>query len=55
MVKRCFICGAKQDDTGNCTNSNCPRYVVKITNTAAISSETTESISTEKTEEKTNA
>ena len=26
MDKRCFICGAKEDNNGNCTNSDCPRY-----------------------------
>ena len=25
MSERCFICGAKQDENGNCTNPNCPR------------------------------
>ncbi|SDD90180.1 hypothetical protein [Sporomusa acidovorans] len=24
--KRCFICGAKEDLKGNCSNSKCPRY-----------------------------
>lgn len=33
MVKRCFICGAKQDDKGDCTNSNCPRSVVILAKT----------------------
>ena len=55
MVKRCFICGAKQDDTGNCTNANCPRYVIVTTTAATTNSETIESTSTEKTEEKTSA
>jgi hypothetical protein len=30
MVKRCFICGAKQDDEGDCTNSNCPRSAATL-------------------------
>ena len=42
MVKRCFICGAKQDDAGNCTNANCPRYVVSAqTETTTEKTETT--------------
>lgn len=35
MVKRCFVCGHKEDGNGNCTNSNCPRYVAAETSTAA--------------------
>jgi hypothetical protein len=31
MFKRCFICGAKQDADGHCTNADCPRYVVTTT------------------------
>lgn len=29
-TKRCFICGAKEDKDGHCTNSECPRAVVKV-------------------------
>jgi hypothetical protein len=25
MTKRCFICGAKEDSQGYCTNEDCPR------------------------------
>ncbi len=34
MVKRCFICGAKED-AGLCSNVNCPRYVAITADTAA--------------------
>lgn len=28
FIKRCFICGAREDSNNHCTNSDCPRYVV---------------------------
>lgn len=27
MVKRCFICGAREDVNHHCTNTNCPRSI----------------------------
>ena len=26
MDNRCFICGAKNNSDGSCTNKDCPRY-----------------------------
>ena len=33
MVKRCFVCGHKENPDGSCTNTNCPRCVVETTTT----------------------
>ena len=43
MTKRCFICGHKENDSGNCTSTTCPRYV----STTTTESTTTESTTTD--------
>lgn len=46
MDKRCFICGAKENE-GHCTSSTCPRYIAPVT---AEANTTATIASTEKTQ-----
>jgi hypothetical protein len=39
-TKRCFICGAKEDKDGHCTNAECPRYVTPSISTNNTSTTT---------------
>ena len=34
FIKRCFVCGAREDGNNHCTNPDCPRYVAADTATA---------------------
>jgi len=41
MAKRCFICGHKNNDSGNCTSTTCPRDVAETTTADSTTTTTT--------------
>jgi hypothetical protein len=40
FIKRCFVCGAREDGNNHCTNPDCPRYVAPDTTTETTTTET---------------